>query len=43
MFWSGGIGHDGRTDQNNGACRCAGHNRSKGTKPPNYPHTHDTS
>jgi Domain of unknown function (DUF222) len=38
--------HDGRTDQNNGACRCARHNRHKGTKPPNYidqPHTHDTS
>jgi hypothetical protein len=26
--------HDGRTDQNNGGCRCARHNRSKGTKPP---------
>jgi hypothetical protein len=38
--------HGGRTDQNNGACRCARHNRSKGTKPPDYldqPHTHDTS
>jgi hypothetical protein len=38
--------HDGRTDQDNGACRCARHNRSKGTKPPDYidqPTTHDTS
>jgi len=38
--------HGGCTDQNNGACRCARHNRHKGTKPPDYldqPHTHDTS
>jgi len=38
--------HDGGTDQDNGACRCARHNRSKGTKPPDYidqPHTHNTS
>jgi len=44
--------HGGCTDQNNGACRCARHNRHKGTKPPDYldqphtddpPTTHDTS
>jgi len=42
IAWADG----GCTDQNNGACRCARHNRHKGTKPPNYidqPHTHDTS
>jgi hypothetical protein len=38
--------HYGRTDQDNGVCLCARHNRSKGTKPPDYydqPHTNDTS